>query len=169
MSGIIGNVNDLMKSGREESGDAAAELSPINAPKILKNKVIFKTLIGSLNKLEAQEDKHGKVIDPPLEWDPDKIPVLKNLSLHYWWVTDKHPDAQTPHREDEIYLILNGRGHFSMGLTEKDATTTPIRPGDLIYVPRSVWHRFKALDNDPLGLHILIFFGPDYSGASSLE
>ena len=48
-------------------------------------------------------------------------------------------DLQTPHDEDELYLIASGSG-------ELDVDGDPVRfaPGDLIYVPAGVPHRFTG-------------------------
>lgn len=151
IANIPANAYDLMNSGRTEASG-------------YKNKIAFKAIIGSLIDLDGQWDKDGNLITDPskLEWNPQETPFLKNLSLHYWWLDPGSKDEQHPHREDEIYYILKGTGSILMGRTEDEAKEFPLKPGDIIYVPRGMWHHFCKHEQE--GLHILVFFGPDYSG-----
>jgi mannose-6-phosphate isomerase-like protein (cupin superfamily) len=63
-------------------------------------------------------------------------------------------DDQTPHRQDEVYVVVRGEGCFVNG---------PARhrfgPGDLLFVPAGVEHRFEDFSDD-LAVWVL-FYGPD--------
>jgi mannose-6-phosphate isomerase-like protein (cupin superfamily) len=63
-------------------------------------------------------------------------------------------DTQTPHRRDEVYLVVRGEGWFVRG---------PARhrfgPGDLLFVAAGVEHRFEEFTDD-LAVWV-IFYGPD--------
>ena len=48
-------------------------------------------------------------------------------------------DFQTPHEEDELYLIVTGSGDLEIG-----DQTVRFAPGDLIYVPAGLSHRFTG-------------------------
>ncbi len=61
-------------------------------------------------------------------------------------------DGQQPHSEDEIYVIMVGRGEFTC-----EGETRPVAPGDVIYVPAHADHRFHDIAED---LQILVFFAP---------
>ena len=62
-------------------------------------------------------------------------------------------DPQQPHDQDECYVILEGEGRFTMG-----DETVPFRPGDFLFVPAGVPHRF--LDFDESFKAWVIFCGP---------
>ena len=48
-------------------------------------------------------------------------------------------DRQQPHNQDECYVILEGSGMFAMGDERQ-----PFAPGDMIFVPAGLPHRFEA-------------------------
>ena len=47
-------------------------------------------------------------------------------------------DLQQPHDRDECYVVTDGTGIFEMG-----DKTVPFAPGDFIFVPASMPHRFR--------------------------
>jgi mannose-6-phosphate isomerase-like protein (cupin superfamily) len=63
-------------------------------------------------------------------------------------------DTQTPHRRDEVYVVVRGEGWFVNG---------PARhrfgPGDLLFVPAGVEHRFEDFTDDVAVW--VVFFGPE--------
>ena len=61
-------------------------------------------------------------------------------------------DEQRPHGEEEVYLILEGKGRFKMG--DEDVVASP---GSLLTVPARVEHRFHSIEQDLL---LLVFFAP---------
>jgi mannose-6-phosphate isomerase-like protein (cupin superfamily) len=63
-------------------------------------------------------------------------------------------DTQTPHRWDEVYVGVRGEGHFVNGPTRHR-----FGPGDLLFVPAGVEHRFEDFSDD-LTVWVL-FYGPD--------
>lgn len=52
-------------------------------------------------------------------------------------------DHQTPHDRDEIYVIARGTGTFIYGEEE-----TSFQPGDFLFVPAFVPHRFVNFSDD---------------------
>jgi mannose-6-phosphate isomerase-like protein (cupin superfamily) len=52
-------------------------------------------------------------------------------------------DPQGPHKRDEIYVVATGTGTFLRGETRTDC-----KPGDLLFVPAGVEHRFEAFSAD---------------------
>jgi mannose-6-phosphate isomerase-like protein (cupin superfamily) len=63
-------------------------------------------------------------------------------------------DPQTPHTRDEVYVVVQGNGQFRNGNTRH-----PFGPGDLLFVPAGVVHRFEDFTDD-LALWV-IFYGPE--------
>lgn len=52
-------------------------------------------------------------------------------------------DRQTPHDRDELYIVATGEGTFRRGKEVVSFT-----PGDLLYVPAHVPHRFETFSQD---------------------
>ena len=65
-------------------------------------------------------------------------------------------DGQSPHEEDEIYVVTAGRA-----VLDVDGTRTAVRPGSVAYVPRRVPHRFVDITED---LEVAVLFAPPESG-----
>lgn len=63
-------------------------------------------------------------------------------------------DYQTPHRQDEAYIILDGTGIFEMA-----DERVPFAPGDFLFVAAGVPHRFTQF-GDSMTTWV-IFYGPD--------
>jgi mannose-6-phosphate isomerase-like protein (cupin superfamily) len=65
-------------------------------------------------------------------------------------------DDQTPHSEDEIYVVVSGRGSFTAG-----GRTVDVGPGVTLFVPAGEEHRFHDVTED---MAVLVFFAPAYTG-----
>jgi mannose-6-phosphate isomerase-like protein (cupin superfamily) len=63
-------------------------------------------------------------------------------------------DPQTPHRLDEVYVVISGTGEFVHG-DRRDR----FEPGDLLFVPAGVVHRFEDFTDDLMVW--VMFYGPD--------
>jgi mannose-6-phosphate isomerase-like protein (cupin superfamily) len=63
-------------------------------------------------------------------------------------------DHQTPHTRDEVYVIVTGTGWFVNGETRH-----PFEPGQLLFVPAGVVHRFEDFTED-FSTWVL-FYGPE--------
>lgn len=62
-------------------------------------------------------------------------------------------DHQQPHDRDEVYVVIAGRGVFL-----NDGTRTAFGPGDFLFVPAGVEHRFEDFTDDFCTW--VIFYGP---------
>lgn len=62
-------------------------------------------------------------------------------------------DAQTPHDQDEIYVVAQGSGAFVLAGERR-----PFGPGDVIFAPAGVDHRFEDFSDDFATW--VIFYGP---------
>ena len=74
------------------------------------------------------------------------------LSMGLYTIHAGATDPQKPHAEDEVYLVLEGRGCFQVG--EEDRS---IGAGTLLFVPARMPHRFHSITED---LNLLVFFAP---------
>lgn len=61
-------------------------------------------------------------------------------------------DPQSPHDEDEVYVILNGRAQIMV-----DGEDRPVQKGSIVFVRKQIEHRFHSIVED---LEILVFFAP---------
>ncbi len=61
-------------------------------------------------------------------------------------------DTQTPHTEDELYVVLSGRGQLRVGEVSR-----PVGVGSLCYVPAGEVHAFHSVVES---LRMLVVFGP---------
>jgi uncharacterized protein (TIGR02246 family) len=67
-------------------------------------------------------------------------------------------DPQTPHEQDEVYVVMKGSGTFFL-----DGVSRPFAEGDVLFVPAGVTHRFQEFTDD---LTVwAIFYGP-HGGAA---
>ena len=63
-------------------------------------------------------------------------------------------DAQTPHRRDEVYVVVRGEGWFVNGPDRHR-----FGPGDLLFVAAGVGHRFEDFTDDLAAW--VVFYGPE--------
>ncbi|MEM7105307.1 MAG: DinB family protein [Bacteroidota bacterium] len=63
-------------------------------------------------------------------------------------------DFQQPHTRDELYVIISGYGTFQNGDIRH-----PFSPGDVLFVPAGVAHRFEEFTDDFKTW--VIFYGPE--------
>ena len=63
-------------------------------------------------------------------------------------------DRQTPHTRDEVYVVLSGSGWFVNG-----ARRHRFEPGQVLFVPAGVEHRFE--DFTPDFATWVFFYGPE--------
>lgn len=66
----------------------------------------------------------------------------------------KKVDLQQPHRQDELYVVISGTGTFY-----NNGRRHPFAPGDVLFVPAGVEHRFEEFSDDFKTW--VIFYGGD--------
>jgi mannose-6-phosphate isomerase-like protein (cupin superfamily) len=63
-------------------------------------------------------------------------------------------DRQRPHKEDEVYYVISGRGVIRVADEDR-----AIKPGSLVFVAAAVEHRFHDIEED---LRLLVFWAPPH-------
>ncbi|MEJ7748338.1 MAG: cupin domain-containing protein [Candidatus Limnocylindrales bacterium] len=61
-------------------------------------------------------------------------------------------DPQSPHTEDELYVVMSGRARVTVADQER-----PVGAGSLVFVAASVPHRFHDVEER---LVLIVVFGP---------
>ncbi len=77
---------------------------------------------------------------------------VSNMSLGLYEIPAGGEDPQKPHKEDEAYFVVKGKGKMTLDKEEVD-----VKAGDVIYVAKKVPHRFHSIVED---LAVLVFFAP---------
>src|SRR5947207_7168772 len=98
---------------------------------------------------------------PPSGDEPNDWIVHLNtgdLSLGTYSIPAGGVDDQTPHTEDEIYVVKAGRATLVT-----PSGTAPVGPGSVIYVPAGEEHRFTDVTDD---LALTVVFAPPYGSRS---
>jgi mannose-6-phosphate isomerase-like protein (cupin superfamily) len=63
-------------------------------------------------------------------------------------------DTQQPHTEDEVYVVMAGRGHIRAAGEDR-----PVQTGSVVYVATGVEHRFHSIEED---LHVPVLWAPPH-------
>jgi mannose-6-phosphate isomerase-like protein (cupin superfamily) len=82
-----------------------------------------------------------------------------DLSLGTYCIPAGGLDDQSPHTEDEIYVVRSGRATLTT-----DSGTAQVAPGTVIYVPAGEQHQFTDVTED---LALLVFFAPPYGSRAA--
>jgi mannose-6-phosphate isomerase-like protein (cupin superfamily) len=82
----------------------------------------------------------------------------RSLSAGLYVVPAGTPDPQQPSAEDELYVVVGGRGALWTG-----DGSQPVGPGSVVHVPAGLLHRFTDITED---LHTLVVFAPPESSPS---
>ena len=82
------------------------------------------------------------------------ISVLQRGTLNVKLSLPVFPNDQTPHVQDEIYVIIRGRG-----VLLHDGKRESFESGDLMFVAAGTEHRFENFTED-LAVWV-VFYGPD--------
>jgi len=80
--------------------------------------------------------------------------VFEHGSLQVEMYAPRDRDLQTPHARDEVYVVISGSGWFVNG-----GQRYRFGPGDFLFVPAGIDHRFEEFSDDFATW--VIFYGPD--------
>ncbi len=76
----------------------------------------------------------------------------RNMSAGLYALPAGGTDTQSPHAQDEIYLVMSGRASITVG-----EDTSVVARGSVVYVPARTPHRFHHITED---LRVLVVFSP---------
>lgn len=83
--------------------------------------------------------------------------VLEHGSAEVEVYAPRGHDPQEPHTRDELYFVVSGSGRFVNGPDRH-----PFGPGDALFVPAGVEHRFEEFTDDLVVW--VVFCGPEGGG-----
>src|SRR5260221_71355 len=75
---------------------------------------------------------------------------VPSLSLGIYALPAGGVDPQKPHKEDEVYYVLQGRGMIRVETEDR-----AVEPGSIVFVAANIEHRFHSITED---LTLLVFF-----------
>jgi mannose-6-phosphate isomerase-like protein (cupin superfamily) len=76
------------------------------------------------------------------------------LELGVYTLVAPEPDRQQPHDDDEVYVVLDGRGTLEVA-----GRAIPLERGQSVFVPAGVEHRFTGYE----GLTVLVVFAKPHA------
>ena len=77
------------------------------------------------------------------------VHASRGLEIGVYVLVAPEPDRQQPHADDEIYVVLEGRGTL-----EVDGSTVELREGQAVFVPAGAAHQFVGYEQ----LSVLVIF-----------
>ncbi|HEY6058636.1 MAG TPA: cupin domain-containing protein [Candidatus Limnocylindrales bacterium] len=75
-----------------------------------------------------------------------------DLSVGLYTLRAGAVDRQSPHTEDEVYVVVDGRASIEVG-----GELRAVQPGSVIFVAAGLDHRFRDIVED---LSVVVVFGP---------
>jgi mannose-6-phosphate isomerase-like protein (cupin superfamily) len=78
------------------------------------------------------------------------------LEIGVYVLVAPEPDRQRPHADDEVYVVLEGRG-----VLEVEGDTVEVSVGKAAFVPAGADHRFTGYE----GLSVLVVFSRPHEAA----
>lgn len=88
------------------------------------------------------------------------VVLLQRGTLQIEYFAPVGKDNQTPHRQDELYVIASGEGWL-----DRDGTILKCKQGDVLFVPAGMKHQFKNFTVDFATW--VIFYGKDGGEANA--
>jgi mannose-6-phosphate isomerase-like protein (cupin superfamily) len=83
-------------------------------------------------------------------WDTE---AFAHGSMSVVLFTPRGTDHQSSHEQDELYVVLKGRGVLLV-----EGTRHPFVPGDVLFAPANTAHRFEEFSQDLVTW--AVFWGP---------
>ena len=80
--------------------------------------------------------------------------MMQHGTMQIKYYSPKLVDKQTPHKQDEVYIIAEGHASFY-----RDGEMINCTKGDVLFVQAAIEHRFKDFSEDFATW--VIFYGPE--------
>jgi mannose-6-phosphate isomerase-like protein (cupin superfamily) len=88
-----------------------------------------------------------------------KVP---DLSMGVYTLPAGGTDPQSPHTEDEVYYVVNGKAQIKVADEDR-----AVQAGSIVYVAKNVEHRFHSIEEE---LTLIVFFAPaEYSNKQLMQ
>lgn len=71
------------------------------------------------------------------------VTLFKHGTLELEYYQPVKTDPQQPHTRDEVYFVISGSGFFV-----REGKRQPFGPGEVLYLPAGVPHRFEDFSDD---------------------
>jgi mannose-6-phosphate isomerase-like protein (cupin superfamily) len=94
------------------------------------------------------EEIKGKLKGKPVEYL--EFLNVSALNCGVYFLAAGSTDMQSPHDDDEVYLVLSGRARMKLEGTER-----AVGPGSLLYVSATTEHSFFEIEED---MTLLVIF-----------
>lgn len=104
----------------------------------------MKAYFTRIDEIDRERGKAGKLYREFL-----RVPAM---SAGLYVLPAGGADPQRPHREDEVYYVVRGRGRFHAGDEDIEVCA-----GSVLFVAAAVEHRFYDITQE---LGLLVFFAP---------
>ena len=88
------------------------------------------------------------------------VHAAPGLEVGVYVLVAPEPDRQTPHEDDEVYLVLSGHGTLVV-----DGVSVELTEGQAVFVEANAEHRFTGYET----LSLLVVFTPPAAEASPLH
>ena len=86
--------------------------------------------------------------------DKKFVALLQHGSMKVEYYAPDKVDLQSPHKQDELYIIISGNGKFM-----RENKTVDFKMNDVLFVPAGAEHRFIDFSDDFATW--VIFYGND--------
>ena len=99
------------------------------------------SLLEAIEQLKKEVDKPFTVL-------------MKHGTMSVEYFAPQKIDSQTPHSQDELYVIVRGHGQLN-----RDEEILECKAGDVLFVPAGMAHRFQNFTDDFATW--VVFYGKD--------
>jgi mannose-6-phosphate isomerase-like protein (cupin superfamily) len=108
--------------------------------------------VGPVHRLPRVTDAGIRAVRRRLEAGNGGYEVVHaspGLEIGVYVLVAPEPDRQQPHEDDEVYIVLEGRGILTV-----EGESFPLSEGGVHFVPAGADHRFTGYE----GLSVLVIF-----------
>ncbi|MEO1243131.1 MAG: cupin domain-containing protein [Pseudomonadota bacterium] len=82
--------------------------------------------------------------------------LLERGTLKLYFYEPRGEDKQTPHDQDEVYVVMRGSGIFAIGENKDSLDRFSVQPGDVIFTQARALHRFEDFTDD-FGTYVIMY------------